>query len=148
MSKGPLELVPIPPPILWNGVNMSWSRKDKYKSPEWAGDLWSASPMDHQQLATRMVCLWGLVKAYQWTWQSVYVCLLAPHVLEAYNHKVNHDTHKELNIQEHAVLQYARALQYVSFCNNARYIRTIGHQQSKTSGQRLLSLSEAGLSGI
>ena len=77
--------------------------------------------MDHQQLAMRMVCLWGLVKAYQWTWQSVYVCLPAPHILEAYNQKVNHDTHKELNLQEHAVLQYACALQYVSYCNDARY---------------------------
>ena len=76
--------------------------------------------MDHQQLAMRMVCLWGLIKAYQWTWQSVYICLPAPHVLEAYNHKVNHDTHKELNLQECTVLQYTRALQYVSYCNNAR----------------------------
>ena len=77
--------------------------------------------MDHQQLAVRMVCSWGLVKAYQWTWQSVYICPLAPHILEAYNHKVSHDTHKELNLQEHTVLQYACTLQYVSFCNNARY---------------------------
>ena len=77
--------------------------------------------MDHQQLAVRMVCSWGLVKAYQQTWQSVYVCPLAPHIIEAYNHKVNHDTHKELNLQEHTVLQYARTLQYVSFCNDARY---------------------------
>ena len=77
--------------------------------------------MDHQQLAMRMVCLWGLIKAYQWTWQSVYICLPAPHFLEAYNHKVNHDTHKELNLQKHAVLQYAHTLQYVSYCKDARY---------------------------
>ena len=77
--------------------------------------------MDHQQLAVRMVCMWGLVKAYQQTWQSMYVCLPAPHVMEAYNHKVNHDTHKELNLQEHTVLQYACTLQYMSFCNDARY---------------------------
>ena len=77
--------------------------------------------MDHQQLAVRMVCSWGLVKAYQQTRQCVYICPLAPHILEAYNHKVNHDTHKELNLQEHAVLQYACALQYVSFSNDARY---------------------------
>ena len=77
--------------------------------------------MDHQQLAMRMVCSWGLVKAYQWTWQSVYVCLPAPHILEAYNHKVNHDTHKELTLQECAVLQYTHTLQYVSYCNDARY---------------------------
>ena len=44
-----------------------------------------------------------------------------PHNLEAYNHKVSHDTHKELNLQEHAVLQYAHALQYISYCNDARY---------------------------
>ena len=77
--------------------------------------------MDHQQLATRMVCLWGLVKAYQQNWQSAYVCPPAPHIVEAYNHKVNHDTHKELNFQEHAVLQYACTLLHVSFCSDARY---------------------------
>ena len=63
--------------------------------------------MDHQQLATHMVCLWGLVRAYQQTHQNVYICLPTPHVLEAYNHKVNHDTHKELNMQEYTVVQYA-----------------------------------------
>ena len=76
--------------------------------------------MDHQQLATRMVYLWGLVKAYQWTRQNIYICPPAPHVMEAYNHKVNHDSHKELGPQEHAVLQYACTLQYVS-CNDERY---------------------------
>ena len=79
--------------------------------------------MDHQQLAVRMVCSWGLVKAYQ---QTRAKCLhssarRAPNVLEAYNHKVNNDTHKELNLQERAVLQYAHTLQYVSYCNDARY---------------------------
>ena len=77
--------------------------------------------MHHQQLATRMVCSWGLVKAYQWTRQSTYICLPAPHVIEAFNHKVNHDSHKELGTQEHAVLQYAHALQYVLYCNDERY---------------------------
>ena len=100
--------------------------------------------MDHQQLAMRMICWWGLVKAYQQTQQNIYICLLTPHIIEAYNHKVNHDTHKELNLQEHVVLQYACTLQYVSFCNDARY-KDYGHQQSKTSGWRLLSLLELGL---
>ena len=77
--------------------------------------------MNHQQLAAHMVWSWGLVKAYQQTCQNVYICLAAPHVLEAYNHKVNYDTHKELNTQERAVLQYAHALQYVSYCNDTRY---------------------------
>ena len=76
--------------------------------------------MDHQQLAVRMVCSWGLVKAYQWTRQNAYICPLAPHVMEAYNHKVNHDSHKELGPQEHMVLQYACTLQYISFCNDER----------------------------
>ena len=67
---------PITNPLGW--CEYEWSKKDKYESPTWAGDLWSAIPMDHQQLATRMVCLWGLVKAYQWTQQNVYICLLAP----------------------------------------------------------------------
>ena len=77
--------------------------------------------MDHQQLAMHMVCSWGLVKAYQWTRQNVYICLSAPHILEAYNHKVNHDTHKELNLQECTELQYTHTLQYVSYCNDMRY---------------------------
>ena len=42
-------------------------------------------------------------------------------MIESFNHKVNHDSHKELGTQEHAVLQYARALQYVSYCNDERY---------------------------
>ena len=77
--------------------------------------------MDHQQLAVRMVCLWGLVKAYQQTWQNINVCPPAPYIIEAYNNKVSHDTHKELNLQECAVLQYACTLQYMSLCNDARY---------------------------
>ena len=77
--------------------------------------------MDHQQLAMRMVCSWHLVKVYQWTRQSTYVCPPAPHVIEAFNHKVNHDSHKELGTQEHVVLQYTCALQYVSYCNDERY---------------------------
>ena len=92
-----------------------------YKAPEWASDLWSASPMDHKQLAAHMVCLWGLIMAYQWTHQNIYICPPALHVLEVYNHKVNHDMHKELTMQECAVIQYAHALQYVSYCNDERY---------------------------
>ena len=42
-------------------------------------------------------------------------------MIEAFNHKVNHDSHKELGTQECAVLQYARTLQYVSYCNDERY---------------------------
>ena len=68
-----------------------------------------------------MVCLWKLVKAYQRTRQSTYICPPVPHVIEAFNHKVNHNSHKELGTQEHAVLQYTRALQYVSYCNDERY---------------------------
>ena len=112
-----LTLLPTP----WDGANMSGPGKGHTSVPTWAGDLWSASPMDHQQLAARMVCSWGLVKAYQWTRQSTYVCPPAPHVIEAYNHKVNHDSHKELGTQEHAVLQYTHTLQYVSYCNDERY---------------------------
>ena len=77
--------------------------------------------MHHQQLAARMVCSWKLVKAYQRTRQSIYICPPAPHVIEAFNHKVNHNSHKELGTQERAVLQYARVLQYVSYCNNEKY---------------------------
>ena len=48
-------------------------------------------------------------------------CPPAPHVIEAFNHKVNHNSHKELGTQERVVLQYAHALQYVSYCNDERY---------------------------
>ena len=58
---------------------------------------------------------------YHQTRQSTYVCPPAPHVIEAFNHKVNHNSHKELGTQERAVLQYAHALQYVSYCNDERY---------------------------
>ena len=68
-----------------------------------------------------MVCLWGLVMAYWQTHQSVYMCLPTPHVLEAYNHKVNHDTHKELTTHEYTVIQYACTLQYTSYWNDERY---------------------------
>ena len=67
---------PITDPLGW--CKYEWSRKGTYESPAWAGDLWSTSPMDHQQLAVRMVCSWGLVKAYQQTRQSTYVCPPAP----------------------------------------------------------------------
>ena len=116
--RGPVP-DPITDPLGW--CEYEWSKEGTHKSPTWAGDLWSASPMHHQQLAARMVCSWKLVKAYQWTRQSTYVCPPAPHVIEAFNHKVNHNSHKELGTQEHAVLQYARALQYVSYCNDERY---------------------------
>ena len=48
------------------------------------------------------------------------MCPPTPHIQEAYNHKVNHDTHKELPMQECTVVQYTQALQYTSFCNNER----------------------------
>ena len=67
MSAEPRGLVLTPSPTLWGGVNMSGLRRGTHQSPTWAGDLWSASPMHHQQLAARMVCSWKLVKAYQQT---------------------------------------------------------------------------------
>ena len=103
----------------------TWAKQDKYESPKWAVNIWSTSPMDHKQLAAWMVCLWGLVQAYQQTCHSSYVCPPAPHVLEAYNHKVNHDTHKELSMQEHTVAQYTWALQYTCFCNDEQYDKEI-----------------------
>ena len=42
-------------------------------------------------------------------------------MIEAFNHKVNHDSHKELGTQECTVLQYTHVLQYVSYCNDERY---------------------------
>ena len=101
--------------------------------------------MHHQQLAAKMVCSWKLVKAYQRTRQSTYICPPAPHVIEAFNHKVNHDTHKELGAQECAVLQYACALQYVSYCNDERYkdqvapaVKAFWDEVAKPFGSRAL----------
>ena len=109
VSEGPPEPVLTLLPTPWHGVSMNGPGKG-HTSPAWAGDLWSTSPMDHQQLAARMVCSWDLVKAYQWTRQNTYICPPAPHEIEAFNHKVKHDSHKELGTQERAVLQYAHAL--------------------------------------
>ena len=36
---------PITDPLGW--CEYEWSRRGTYESPTWAGDLWSASPMDH-----------------------------------------------------------------------------------------------------
>ena len=69
---------PITDPLGW--CEYMWAKQDKYKAPKWAGDLWSASPMDHQQLTACMVCSWGLVRAYQQTHQNVYICPPTPHV--------------------------------------------------------------------
>ena len=121
MSEGPLQPVLTLLLTHWDGANMNGPGEGHMRVPHGLGDLWSASPMDHQQLAMRMVCSWGLVKAYQWTRQSTYVCPPAPHVIEAFNHKVNHDSHKELGTQEHTVLQYTCTLHYVSYCNDERY---------------------------
>ena len=55
-STEPWEPVLTLSPTPWDGVNMSGPGKRHMESPTWAGDLWSASPMDHQQLAVRMVC--------------------------------------------------------------------------------------------
>ena len=45
---------PITDPLRW--CEYTLAKQDKYKTPKWAGDLWSTSPMDHQQLAMCMVC--------------------------------------------------------------------------------------------
>ena len=134
---------PITDPLGW--CEHEWSREGTHQSPIWAGDLWSASPMNHQQLAARMVCSWKLVKAYQWTKQSTYICPPAPHVIEAFNHKVNHNSHKELGTQECAVLQYTRALQYVSYCNDEKYkdhvapaVKAFWDEVAKPFGSRAL----------
>ena len=106
---------PVTDPLRW--YKYTWAKQDRYEAPKWASDLWSASPIDHKQLAAHMVCSWGLVMAYWQTHHNVYICPLTLHVLEVYNHKVNHDMHKELTMQEHAVIQYTCTLQYVSYCN-------------------------------
>ena len=101
--------------------------------------------MHHQQLAAKMVCSWRLVKEYQRTRQSTYICPPAPHVIKAFNHKVNHDSHKELGAQEHAVFQYGCALQYVLYCNDERYkdqvapaVKAFWNEVAKPFGSRAL----------
>ena len=59
-------------PLGW--CEYEWSKRGTYESSAWAGDLWSTSPMDHQQLAMRMVCLWGLVKGVPVD-QAKHLCL-------------------------------------------------------------------------
>ena len=66
-------------------------------------------------------------------------------MIEAFNHKVNHDTHKELGAQECVVLQYAHVLQYVSYCNNERYkdqvapaVKAFWDEVAKPFGSRAL----------
>ena len=66
-------------------------------------------------------------------------------MIEAFNHKVNHDSHKELGTQECAVLQYADALQYVSYCNDERYrdyiapaVKAFWHEVAQPFGSRAL----------
>ena len=50
---------PITNPLGW--CEYTWARQERYKLPKWAANVWSASPMDHKQLAAWMVCSWGLV---------------------------------------------------------------------------------------
>ena len=78
VSAEPRGPVLTPSPTLWGWCEYEWSKEGTHQSPAWAGDLWSASPMHHQQLAARMVCSWKLVKAYQRTRQSTYICPPAP----------------------------------------------------------------------
>ena len=56
-------------PLGW--CKYMWAKQDRYKAPKWASNLCSASPMDHKQLATCVVCLWGMFIAYQQTCQNV-----------------------------------------------------------------------------
>ena len=67
-SEGPLELILTLSLIPLRWCEYTWAKQEKYEPPEWSGDLWSISPMDHQQIAAHMVCSWDLVKAYQQTW--------------------------------------------------------------------------------
>ena len=122
MIAEPQGLVPTRSLTLWGGVNMSGLRRgNTTKVPYGLGTCGVPALCITSSLAAKMVCSWKLVKAYQQTRQSTYICPPAPHVIEAFNHKVNHDTHKELGAQERAVLQYTCALQYVSYCNDERY---------------------------
>ena len=132
-EQRPPELVLIPSLIPWDGVNMSGPERTSTRVPHGLGTYGVPAP-------------WA-ISNWPWGWSAHGALLrltsrpskvftfahLHPHILEAYNHKVSHDTHKELNLQECAVLQYARALQYVSYCNDASYRDTWA-----PSGQRLL----------
>ena len=59
VNAGPLEPVLTLSLTPWDGANMSGPGKGHLRVPHGLGTLWSASPMDHQQLAVRMVCSWG-----------------------------------------------------------------------------------------
>ena len=69
---------PITDPLGW--CEYMWAKQDKYKAPKWAGDLWSTSPMDHQQLAMCMVCSWGLVKRLTCKPSRIFTFVHLPHM--------------------------------------------------------------------
>ena len=64
---------PITNPLGW--CEYEWSKKGDIRESRMGWGTYGApAPWTIQQLAARMVCSWGLVKAYQWTRQSTYVC--------------------------------------------------------------------------
>ena len=148
MSKGPLELVPIPSPIPWDGVNMSGPERTSTKVPNGLGIYGAPAPWTTSNWLQGWSARGALIKAYQWTQQNVYICPLAPHVLEAYNHKVNHDTHKKIEPPGACSVTICPVPCNMSPTAMMQGIGTDGHPRSRTSGWTLLSLSEAGPSAI
>ena len=141
-SGGPPELVLILSLILLDGVKYTWAKQDKYEAPKWAGDLWSASPMDHQQLATCMVCSWSLVKAYQQTHWNMFTSVCLHHMYW------RHITIRLTMICTKSWI--CRSTQFYNMltpCNTSAIvmmwgIRIDGHRWWSTSGQKWLSLLE------
>ena len=100
-------LDPIIDPLRW--CQESWQHGHN-PAPSLVKDLWSVSLNDYRVLATKLVYTWGLVRVYNHTKQGNYMCPLPPHCLEAFNHKVNYDTHPNLLLQDQTVIQYMRTL--------------------------------------
>ena len=132
---------PITNPLGW--CEYTWAWQNKYEVLGWADNLWSTSPMDHKQLVAQMVCLWGLVGAYWLTHQSIYMCPPTPHVLEAYNHKVNQHT-KSYPCRSTWLCSTPKHFSTWAFAT-MRGTRIGWCPQYGTSGKRSLSPSGAGL---
>ena len=106
-SGGPPELVLTRSPILLDGVNTHGPNRTSMRPPNGLGICGAQAPWTTNNWQPIWSARGALLRLTSRPGQNVYICLPASHVLEAYNHKVNHDSHKELSVQECAVLQYA-----------------------------------------
>ena len=126
------NVVPLGPVLtlsLTHWVGMSTLGPSSTSMKHWNGLTISGAPA----LWITVSCPDGLLMGLGWSLladlpEHLHVSTCS-HILKAYNHKVNHDTHKELPMQELTVMQYTQALQYMRFCNNKRYKDRLGQTE-------------------